>query len=326
MYALTNTVLGAIAWSPEIRNILGVLVGIVVLCGSVYLLLATNTGPRTGMLLALAGLLGWMTTMGLIWWLYGIGLKGSPTHWEVKEVVNGNQPDQLAVAEATTDAVTRLPDLDDQALVTQILEKYPELEKKVNTTGDPAKQFAVSELIEAQPSLLEEFELTADDLGGWNILEPSDKQRGDATAVADAALVAEKAFGGDTTSAKYRVVDVYDQGGKGNEYPRSSNGMWDRVTNKVSSIVHWQHPTHYAVVVVQAVVPQETRPGTAPPTPLIDTRQPQVAVVMVRNLGDLRFPAAMTTIVCGVLFGLTCNTLHRRDKLIARNRAAALAA
>ena len=36
--------------------------------------LSTNTGPRTGILIGLASLLGWMTIMGMIWWMYS----GSP--------------------------------------------------------------------------------------------------------------------------------------------------------------------------------------------------------------------------------------------------------
>ena len=43
-------------WSPFIRGILVVLIGVGVLCGSVYLLLATNLGARLGFLVAMAGL------------------------------------------------------------------------------------------------------------------------------------------------------------------------------------------------------------------------------------------------------------------------------
>ena len=44
-----------LAWNPGIRGILVVAVGVAVLMGSVYLLLATNPGARLGMLVALAG-------------------------------------------------------------------------------------------------------------------------------------------------------------------------------------------------------------------------------------------------------------------------------
>ena len=40
-----------------------------VLGGSVYLLLATNIGARLGLLVALAGLFGWLTILTLTWWI-----------------------------------------------------------------------------------------------------------------------------------------------------------------------------------------------------------------------------------------------------------------
>ena len=59
------TTLAAIAFDPAIRGVLVVMVGVGVLIGSVYLLLATNTGKRLGLLLALAGLTGWLFSMGI---------------------------------------------------------------------------------------------------------------------------------------------------------------------------------------------------------------------------------------------------------------------
>ena len=50
----------ALSWDPAIRGILATAVGVVVLCGSVYLLLGTNLGARLGFLMAMAGLFGWM--------------------------------------------------------------------------------------------------------------------------------------------------------------------------------------------------------------------------------------------------------------------------
>jgi hypothetical protein len=73
---------------------------------------------------------------------------------------------------------------------------------------------------------------------------------------------------------------------------------------------------------VQAVVPQETPPGGAPPTPKFDETQPVISVIMIRDVGNLRYPSFLFTFVFALLFGVTCWTLHRRDKLIARNRAA----
>ena len=38
----------SITWEPEIRGILTVIIGVVALCGSVYLLLGTNLGVQIG--------------------------------------------------------------------------------------------------------------------------------------------------------------------------------------------------------------------------------------------------------------------------------------
>ena len=54
----TLHVLAGIAWDPQIRGFLALGVGVVVLIGSVYLLLATNVGARLGFLIAADRLLG----------------------------------------------------------------------------------------------------------------------------------------------------------------------------------------------------------------------------------------------------------------------------
>lgn len=81
-----NILLAAIQFDPHIRGVLVVLVGVGVLIGSVYLLLATNTGVRNGFLIAMAGLFGWMFCMGAIWWIYGIGLRGKDPSWHATEI------------------------------------------------------------------------------------------------------------------------------------------------------------------------------------------------------------------------------------------------
>jgi hypothetical protein len=52
------------------------------LMGSIYLILGTNLGARLGFLVTLASLAGWMFLMGLIWAVYGIGLRGKEPTWE----------------------------------------------------------------------------------------------------------------------------------------------------------------------------------------------------------------------------------------------------
>ena len=75
----------AIRWEPELRGIIVVLIGVAVLIGSIYLVLATNLGARLGFLVALCGLSGWMALMGGIWAVYGIGLQGPLGTWKAVE-------------------------------------------------------------------------------------------------------------------------------------------------------------------------------------------------------------------------------------------------
>ena len=72
----------AIGWEPELRGILIVIIAVGTLCGSVYLILGTNLGARLGFLVTLTGLAGWMFLMGMIWAVYGIGLRGKEPTWD----------------------------------------------------------------------------------------------------------------------------------------------------------------------------------------------------------------------------------------------------
>jgi hypothetical protein len=60
----------------------------------------------------------------------------------------------------------------------------------------------------------------------------------------------------------------------------------------------------------------------APPRPVPDPLAPPTSVVMVRDLGRLRFPSTMVALSMSILFMIVCNALHRRDKQIMAARAA----
>lgn len=75
----------AISWEPELRGVLTVVMAVVILCGSIYLILGTNLGARLGFLVALTGVVGWMMLMGILWWIYGIGLTGEDASWRQVE-------------------------------------------------------------------------------------------------------------------------------------------------------------------------------------------------------------------------------------------------
>jgi hypothetical protein len=72
----------AIGWEPELRGLLTVVIGFVILCGSVYGIMATNMGSRLAFLVAVTALAGWMMLMGIVWAIYGIGLRGPDPTWQ----------------------------------------------------------------------------------------------------------------------------------------------------------------------------------------------------------------------------------------------------
>lgn len=102
----------AIGWEPELRGLLTVVIGFVILMGSVYMILATNMGARLGFLVSFAALAGWMMLMGSVWWIYGIGLRGPDPSWAPVPGQTVIQDTQSLRSVGVTD---RLPDLDDDA-------------------------------------------------------------------------------------------------------------------------------------------------------------------------------------------------------------------
>jgi hypothetical protein len=230
-----------VTWDPTIRGILVVLTGVGVLCGSIYLLLATNTGIRLGFLIAVAGLSGWMMIMGLVWWIYGIGLVGELAAWEVREIVVSDNADDLSSAELDA----------------------------------------------------------ADDVESWRDLPEGG---GDAAAAADEALAGDdspvKTF---EETTDYTMIRAREDGGKD--------------PDSLLSELPGPHPPHHAIVQVQAVKEVEVPFGEAPPPPEADPDAPVVSVVMTRNIGNRRLPPAAVTVASLAVFGVTCNVLHRRDRL-----------
>ncbi len=82
-----DPVMAALAWEPNIKGGLYVLISVLVLCGSAQLILSTNVGSRLGFQLAGAGLFGFLTLIGFVWWVYGIGPKGPDPSWMPQQVI-----------------------------------------------------------------------------------------------------------------------------------------------------------------------------------------------------------------------------------------------
>ena len=261
----------ALAWDPQIRGALIVLTAFTILCGSVYLLLMTNTGARLGFLLAVAGLTGWITLMAVVWMVFGIGLRGRQATWRAEEVIPG-RPVETATAE--------------------VMEDFP----------DPD--------------------------AGWERLDPSDGTLADAQAAADAVLTPAPPAGqegGHGGGADAEPVEP--------EFPPPFQEPGDYVQvagyrkggeNYLPGGIEWSrgflHRPHYVVVQVLPAIQNDPIGAQAPPTPRPDLTQAPTTVVMVRDLGSLRFPPLVVALAAGTIFGVTCYVLHQRDKEIMAQR------
>lgn len=308
--AATQTFAG-LAWNPGIRGILIVAVGVAVLMGAVFILLGTNVGARLGMLLSLAGLFGWMVILTFIWWLSppAIGPRGQNASWKPVEVfVTGSEQPGNATAQSLPQPQT-LPSPE------QILADNPELAEEY------PNGFILADLAANNPEILEQY-VTTDTLNGWRVVPSS--EAGEAQAAADVVLVDTGIFAGPT---EYKKLNVYSIGGKQTrEEACPDDGALCRAWYRVRKSFQITHPTHYAVVQVQPVIAQTPVPGEAPPLPVVDTSQPVVNILMVRDLGTVRLIPFLYFVISLALFVLFAWILHSRDKTLLKNKAAAEAA
>lgn len=299
------TILAGIAWDPTIRGILTVVLGFTILCGSTYLIVATNTGARLGMLISLAGLFGWLVVLTAYWWISppGIGPRGTAPSWQPVEIyVEGGTPPQ-------TESVQSLPQTTELPTADEILAQHPEL------AGEFVSAPILSDIAGVDPDAVP----GKDELGGWTVMSTS--SAGEAQAAADAVLIDTKFF---AATGEYKKLNAFETGGK----PKRTEECEDsdlvcRAVYRVRKSFMLTHPPRYAVVQVQAVVEQEQVPGSPPPTPIVDESKPVIYVVLVRDLGDVRLLPATYFVISLTLFIVFVLILHYRDKTLARNLEAA---
>lgn len=142
---------------------------------------------------------------------------------------------------------------------------------------------------------------------GWVRLPESDPGRGQAVAAAEEILIVEA---GEFNAGEFLPIAVFDRGG--DRFPKINDSL---------DFLAFFHKPHYALVEVAPVEPQRLEPGRAPARPVIDEQQPRRYVLMIRDLGTHRQPAAFITIGSTVIFLLLCWLLHRRERLVIANRA-----
>ena len=156
----------------------------------------------------------------------------------------------------------------------------------------------------------------------WKPLPPGDAELADAQAAADRALApaaaeapahGEEAGGAEPEEEfespfkkpeDYVLLDGYRKGGE--DY-----------------FFTLRHRPHYAMVRVKPSFFDKTVPGLKPQ---LDLTEPTTSVIMIRDLGNLRFPPFLFTLASSIIFGVTCYSLHQRDREIMRQRAQAAVA
>ena len=335
-------VIAGLAWDPEIRGFMAVFAGVIVLIGSVWLLLALNTGTRLGTLIAAAGLFGWLAIMALVWWIYGIGWAGATPTWQLTEI-NVGDLDAAALEQATTlpDSI-ELPSAFELVLDSSDPTAHAEFGIVARDTLTPdqteglsaseidemvAAELArnqaatLSELAAVSPDLIADAEASGRlDFGGWTLLSTAESGEAQASAVAMLLESPDLTF---TAQDDFKLLDAYTVGGK-RGLPDDPDRL-DRIWTQIRTALTITHPTRYGVVQVQEVIEQPLTPGQPPPRPIADSSKPVISVIMVRDLGNLRLRPALVALGSMCIFTALCLFLHERDKLAWRQREGAQA-
>ena len=210
MIALVN-VLGSMSWDPGFRGFLTVVLAVGILCGSIALILGTNSGARLGTLLAVSALFGWLTVMGIIWSIYGIGWKGQAPTWDVRDIVQSNPANPTMDSEVKK--ANSLPVPGDGTLPDPV--KVREASALLQKEFPPERKTpTLSELAAVDPTL----EKTVDaKLDGWKLLSTSNGYSGESQAKVAEEVVAEGLF---KDATEFTFLDGYWTGG---EKPRKAD-------------------------------------------------------------------------------------------------------
>lgn len=344
------SLLAQIGFDPQIRGILVVAVGAIVLFGSIWMILATNSGVRLATLISLAGFFAWMAIMGGFWWIRGIGFVGESVSWHVLDF---NRAD---ISQSSVERARTLPDpIDLQGLGIQVaiagvetgdpelMEAMAEFTTEIDPTSEEFAQMTADELnaegrrnaqrnqsttLSQVQSVAPEFVEQAErdglipSLDGWKIMTTG--EAGEAQTTAGAAILESDGFDFGS-QAEFKFLDAFRVGGKPRitDVNRDNNLTctfcsdnlqrgWLYLQNSATI----RNPTEYSIVQLQALDEAAliTQEGQAPPFPAVDEDAPIISVVMVRELGNLRFPPAMVTLGSLLIFTALAYLLHERDK------------
>jgi hypothetical protein len=248
--------------------------------------------------------MGWMTIMGVVWMIYGIGRLGPAPAWEVLEINRGD------LTQAELEQARTLPEPDELPEPSEFLEQDDELRAQFEQQPRPP---TLGDLLGVRPDIQDDLPLEDE----WQLLSTSDPQTGEAQATASAYLVDERKLF--ESSSDYVVLEAYSKGGK--ERRDGDEGALERAGIKIKNSLTIFHPPKYAVVQVQKAVEQAEKPGQPPPLAVPDENEPVISVIMERNLGAKRRPSFFLTVFSLIVFLVCCNSLNRRERLVNEARS-----
>lgn len=276
-----HLLLSALTWDPQIRGGLIVLTAILILCGSVYLLLATNTGSRLGFLISVAGLSGWMFLMGVVWMVFGIGMKGEDPHWVPKEMIVGPLQNRATV---------------------EAMEDFPEGWNKLDE-GDKIRADAEAAADGVLAPVAGGGGHGAEDSGPTP--EEQARFKSPYTRSDQYARVAGYNKGGDNelfTIGRHKFYFRHS--------PHYAVVQVQALELECDSPNASAPPHCYPPPAVEG----------APVDAEIDATKPVTTLIMVRDLGNVRLPPFLIALGSLAVFIVSCMALHNRDKEIMRAR------
>lgn len=164
----------------------------------------------------------------------------------------------------------------------------------------------------------------------WEKLVQGDKILGDAQAAADNFITKsgrkpkmghEGPIIKEPTAAQLRFPAVYSESADYQVIGGYRKGGDDYLFKIGGHKFDFKHEPHYVVVQLQGVIDQPIVDGEPPPTPKVDPEAKVMNVIVLRDLGSVRFPQVMMSIGSLIIFLVTCHALHRRDLQIMAARA-----
>ena len=208
---------------------------------------------RLGLLVVLACLFGWLTIMGLVWWMYGIGMKGEAPDWRSGGRLR--RP-ELRRCPGEEPADARRPQCEICRPPRRFKKATPKTRVITDRSGCRVDSTTATQFNHGATS----------SAAGASSSTPT--RRGEAKATADRRRGPDGKNSSPTTAETTRP-STPSRGAASAALPEAPSATaWSHLRLRAeedASCCAVLPPAHYAIIQVQPVIPQETPAGQAPP-------------------------------------------------------------